>query len=242
MKKYGQAAIAILILVSAVSLLAGAEDTGKPSLGVLRFTNQTSAGWWSGSVANDLSDMLSSELRSTRAFVVLERKELDAVMYEQDLSQSDRISAETKVLMGKIKGAKFLVAATVSSFEEQTKQTGGGVSLGGISIGGKKDKTYVAVDLKVVDTETSEIVDTRTIEAEVGGLGLGGSLSIGNFSIHGDDYKRTPTGKALRACIIYISEYLECSLVKGQDASCMKKWNAMEEKRRARTKGSIDIE
>jgi len=76
----------------------------------------------------------------------------------------------------------------------------------------------------------------------LGGLGLGGSLSIGNFSIHGDDYKRTPTGKALRACIIYISEYLECSLVKGQEASCMKKWNAMEEKRRARTKGSIDIE
>ena len=242
MKSIGRVAAMILILVAAAPVWAGTEDTEKPRMGVLRFTNHTAAGWWSGSVADELSDMLSSELRSTKAFQVLERKELDAVMYEQDLSQSDRISAATKAKIGQIKGAKYLVAATVTAYEEQTKETSGGISLGGISIGGKKDKTYIAVDLKVIDTETGEIVDTRTIEAEAGGLGLGGGLSIGNFSIHGNDYKRTPTGKAIRACVIYISEYLECSMVKGQDASCMKKWNEMERKRRERTKSSIDID
>jgi len=231
-----------LTLTFVLAAFGGTEESEKPRMGVLRFTNQTSAGWWSGSVANDLSDMLASELRSTKAFQVLERKEIDAVINEQDFNQTDRVSAETKAKLGKIKGAKYLVAATVSAFEEQTKSTGGGISLGGISLGARKDKTYIGVDLKVIDTETGEIVDTRTIEAEAGGVGLGAGVSIGNFSIQGDDYKRTPTGKALRACIIYISEYLECSMIKGQDASCMKKWNAMEEKRRARTKGTIDIE
>ncbi|HEX9902206.1 MAG TPA: CsgG/HfaB family protein [Acidobacteriota bacterium] len=235
----------ILLLGLTFFLLAGvcslAAQDEKPRLGVLRFTNQTSAGWWSASVGNDLADMLASELASTKAFQVLERKEIDAVLYEQDFSQTERVSQATKVRMGNMKGAKYLVAGTVSSYEEQTRETSGGVSLGPVSLGGKKDKTYIAVDLKVIESETGEIVDTRTIEAEAGGLGLGGGLSLGSFSIHGSDYNKTPTGKAIRACVIYCSEYLACSLVKGQDAACMKKWDKMEEKRRERTKGAINI-
>jgi curli biogenesis system outer membrane secretion channel CsgG len=240
MKKIWGMVFVVLLLAVAVAAFAGTGQNEKPRLGVLRFTNHTSAGWWSASVADDLSDMLASELSSTRAFSVLERKEVDAVIGEQDLGASGRIDPATKAKIGQIKGAKYLVAGTVSSYEE-TRSTGGGISLGGISLGGQKDKTYIAVDLKVIDTDTGEIVDTRTIEAESGGLGLGGGLSVGNFSIHGNDYKKTPAGKAIRACIVYMSEYLECSLVDGRDASCMKKWDAMDQKRRERTKGAIDI-
>lgn len=218
---------------------SGAQE--KPRLGVLRFTNHTSAGWWSSSVGDELSDMLASELVSTKAFQVLERKEIDAVLGEQDLSASDRVSPETKVQMKKLKGAQYLVAATVSSYEESTKGKGAGISVGGLSIGGSAEKTYVAVDLKVINTETGEIVDTRTIEAEAKGLGLGGSLAIRNVSLRAGGFERTPAGKAIRACVIYISEYMECSLARGQNDSCMKKWNEMEQKRRERTKGVIDI-
>jgi curli biogenesis system outer membrane secretion channel CsgG len=238
MKKTLLFGLTFVLLAGACSLAAQDE---KPRLGVLRFTNQTSAGWWSASVGDELSDMLASELSSTKAFQVLERKEIDSVLYEQDFSQTERVSQATKVRMGQMKGAKYLVAGTVSAYEQQTRETAGGVSLGPISLGGRKDKTYIAVDLKVIDSETGEIVDTRTIEAEAGGVGLGGGLSLGNFSIHGSDYQKTPTGKAIRACVIYCSEYLACSLVKGQDAACMKKWDKMEEKRRERTKGAIDI-
>ena len=146
-----------------------------------RFTNQTSAGWWSASVGRELSDMLASELVSTRSFQVLDRKDIDAVLGEQDLSDTDRVSEATKVKMGKLKGAKYLVAATVSSYEEDVKGTGGGVRFKGLSVGGKKDKAYIAVDLKVVDTETGEIVDARTIEAEAKGQALAAGLSLQEF-------------------------------------------------------------
>jgi curli biogenesis system outer membrane secretion channel CsgG len=142
-----------LLLVLGMILTAAPGGGEKPRIGVLRFTNQTSAGWWSASVGNELSDMLVSELASTKAFQVLERKELDSVLTEQDLGNSGRISAATKAKMGNIKGAKFIVAATVSSYEENTSGGGGGISVGGISLGGKKEKTYIACDLKVVDTE-----------------------------------------------------------------------------------------
>jgi curli biogenesis system outer membrane secretion channel CsgG len=240
MKKIWGMVFLVLLLAVAVSIFAGTAQDEKPRLGVLRFTNHTSAGWWSAAVADDLTDMLASELASTRAFQVLERKEIDAVLGEQDLGQSGRISEATKAKIGEVKGAKYLIAGTVSSYEE-SRSSAGGVSLGGISLGGRKDKTYVAIDVKVIDTDTGEIVDTRTIEAESGGLGLGAGVSVGNFSIHGADYKKTPAGKAIRACIIYVSDYLECALVNGQDAPCMKKWDKMEEKRRERTRGAIDI-
>ena len=181
--------------------------------------------------------MLASELVSTRSFQVLDRKDIDAVLGEQDLSDTDRVDASTKVKMGKLKGAKYLVAATVSAFEEDVKGTGGGVSFKGLSVGGKQNKAYIAVDLKVVDTETGEIVDTRTIEAEAKGQALAAGLNLRNFSIHGDDYKKTPTGKAIRACVIYISEYLECSMIQGTDADCMKKWDEMDRKRRETRQG-----
>lgn len=234
--------LTVIALLAVAAFLAAGQAAEKPRIGVLRFTNHTSAGWWSASVGSELSDMLASELVATRSFQVLDRKDIDAVLGEQDLSDTNRVDQATKVKMGKLKGAKYLVAATVSAFEEGVKGTGGGVSFKGLSVGGKKEKAYIAVDLKVVDSETGEIVDTRTIEAEAKGQGLAAGLSLRNFSIHGADYQKTPTGKAIRACVIYISEYLECSLVRGTDADCMKKWDAMDRKRRERDKGSIDID
>jgi curli biogenesis system outer membrane secretion channel CsgG len=90
--------------------------------------------------------------------------------------------------------------------------------------------------------QSGEIVDARTIEAEAKGSALAAGLSLHNFSASGGGYEKTPTGKAIRACIIYIVEYLECSLVKGKDDSCMKKWDKMESKRKEKTKDSIDID
>ena len=236
--------LAILVLALLLTLVAQplAANEDKIRVGVLRFTNQTAAGWWSGSVASELQDMLASELVSTRAFTVLERKEIDAVLGEQDLSASDRVSAKTKVQMKKLKGAQYLIAGTVSAFEENTAGKKAGVRFKGLSLGGGKDKAYIAVDMKVIDTETGEIVDARTIEATAKGSALGAGLSIRNFSIGGESYKKTPTGKAIRACILYIAEYLECSLVEGEDADCMDKWNEMDDKRKEKTKDAIDLD
>jgi curli biogenesis system outer membrane secretion channel CsgG len=214
----------------------------KPRIGVLRFTNQTHAGWWSGNMGYELQDMLASELASTKAFQVLERKEINAVLGEQDLGASGRVDPKTRAKIGKIKGAKYLVAGTVSAFEENTSGTGGGIGIMGFSIGGSKGKAYMAVDLKVIDTDTGEIVDNRTIEATSEKTGLSLGASVGFFHGALSQHEKTPTGKAIRACIIEISEYLECSLTKGKDDPCMQNYAAKESKRREKTKKSIDLE
>jgi curli biogenesis system outer membrane secretion channel CsgG len=238
MKKW----ITAVLFLALFGFLADGFAAEKPRLGVLRFTNSTSAGWWSGSTGRDLQDMLAAELVAMKSFSVLERKELDAVLGEQNLGASGRIDPKFKAKMGKIKGAKYLVAATVSSFESDTSGTDGGITIKGISVGGKRERAYMAVDLKVIDVETGEIVDARTVEATAksGGLGLG--LSRGSFSGNLGNYSKTPTGKAIRGCILEIADYLECSLVKGKDDGCMQAFDAKESKRRNKTKGSIDLE
>jgi curli biogenesis system outer membrane secretion channel CsgG len=234
--------ILIFVVVAFVFSLGSLYAQEKPRIGVLRFTNQV-AGlyWWHANVATELQDMLSSELVSTRAFQVLERKEIGAVLSEQDLSASGRVSKSTLVKMRQIKGAKYLIAGTVAAFE-QSASKGGKVRFKGLSVGGKKDKTYIAVDVKVIDAETGEIVDARTIEASAKGKAIGAGLSLRNFSIAGGEAKKTPTGKAIRACIVYISEYLACSMIQGKDAPCMRKWDAMDASRREKTKKSIDLD
>ncbi len=234
--------LTIVVIIGFLSAVPVWSKEDKLRVGVLRFTNQTSAGWWSASVGEELSDMLAAELVENGSFSVLERKELDAVMGEQDLSAGDRIDSKTKVRMKKLKGAQYLIAATVSAFEENTKGAGGGIAFKGISLGGGKDKAYIAVDLKVLDTETGEIVDARTIEAEAKGSALSAGLSIRNFSVNGGAYKKTPAGKAIRACILYMIDYLECSMVKGKDDDCMDEWKERSAKRKKKTKGAIDMD
>ncbi|NTV98944.1 MAG: penicillin-binding protein activator LpoB, partial [Chlorobiaceae bacterium] len=205
---------------------------GKPRIGVLRFTNHTSAGWWEGSVGTDLQDMLIAELAAKNSFRVLERKELDAVINEQNLGASGRVNPATRAKLGKITGAKYLIAATVSAFEHNTSGGGGGLSYGGISLGGRQDKAYMAVDLKVIDVETGEIYDARTVEATSKSSGISVGVYRGGFGGHLNQYNNTPVGKAIRACIMEIVDYLECSMIEGKNSGCMDEYNQKESSRR----------
>jgi curli biogenesis system outer membrane secretion channel CsgG len=238
MKKWF-AAVLFLMVFALVSTGFAAD---KPRLGVLRFTNNTSAGWWTGSTGSELADMLSAELVAMESFSVLERQEIDAVLGEQDLGASGRVNSQTKAKMGKLKGAQYLVAATVSAFESDTSGTGGGINIKGISLGGEREKAYIAVDLKLIDVNTGEISIARTVEATAKSGGLNVGLSKNSFSGNLGHYAKTPTGKAIRACVIEISEFVECALVKGKNDSCMQEYKEKEAARKTKTKGAIDLE
>ncbi|MEI7823821.1 MAG: CsgG/HfaB family protein [Chlorobiaceae bacterium] len=235
---------AFLLFIALFSISAFSEGYAavRPRIGVLRFTNHTSAGWWDGSVGTDLQDMLIAELAATNSFRVLERRELDAVISEQDLGDSGRVNPGTRSRLGKITGARYLVAATLSAFEQNTSGGGGGLSFGGISLGGRQDKAYMAVDLKVIDVETGEIYDARTVEATSKSSGLSVGVSRGGFNGHLGQYQNTPVGKAIRACIMEIVDYLQCSMVEGPDSPCMDEYRSKESSRREKTRDSIKLD
>src|SRR5688572_19022034 len=220
--------------------IAGSALADKPSLGVAEFRNDTSAGWWSGGVGRELAGMLTNELAGTGKFKMVEREKLDAVLDEQDLADSGRIAKKTGAKIGKLTGAQYLVVATLSSFEENVKGGGGGVSFRGISVGGKKEEAYLAVDLRVIDTTTGEVEFTRSVEARASSGGLAVGVYRGGFGGNLAKHEKTPTGKAIRAVIMEISEYLACAMVDQGD--CMAEYQQKESARREKTKKSIKLD
>lgn len=231
----------IRIAIVAMLLCAGALfASDRPSIGVADFTNETSAGWWGGGVGRELSGMLTNELAATEKFRMVERAKLGPVLEEQDLGASGRVSKSSAAKVGKLTGAKYLVLGNVSAYEEKTQGSGGGISFGGISLGGKKDDAYIAIDVRVVDTTTGEVAYTRTIEARSGGYGVNAGLYHGGFGGHMSNYSNTPAGKAIRACLVEISEYLSCVMV-DQD-QCLSEYKAKDTQRREKTKKAIKLE
>jgi curli biogenesis system outer membrane secretion channel CsgG len=229
-----------LIAGCLVFLTAGSIMAAKPTIGVAEFSNTSGAAWWRGGMGWELSGTVANELASGGLFQVVERSKLEHVLREQDLGASGRIAKGTAASIGKITGAQYLVMGTVTSYEERVSGAGGGFSLGPVRLGGKKEDAYVSVDLRVVDTTTGEIVHSRAIEANAGGGGLSVGLTHGIFSGDLGGFEKTPAGKAVRACIIEIVEYLECVMVE-QD-SCIQEYQAKEQKRRERTKDSIKLQ
>lgn len=228
------------LLIASATLFTSTLLAGEPVIAVADFRNDTSAGWWSGGVGRDLAGMLSNELASTDKFKVVERSRLDTVLDEQDFAESGRVAKGTGAKIGKITGAKYLVLGTVTAYEEETKGSGGGLSYHGIGIGGKKDEAYIAVDVRVLDTTTGEIAYHRTVEARSGGYGVNLGLYRGGFGGELSHYDKTPAGKAIRAVLMEISDYLGCAMV-DQD-SCMDEYAAKEKSRRDKTKKSIKLD
>lgn len=235
------------VLISAMALLgvvtasdAFARGGDRPVVAVAEFVNESGAAWWSGGVGWELSGMLSNELAATGDFRVVERTKLETVLSEQNLAASGRVAAGTGARIGKLTGADYLIAGTVTAYEEGAEGQGGGISIRGISLGGNQSKAYLAVDLRVINATTGEIDYVRTIEgtAKSGGMSIG--VSRGGFGGALSQQKNTPAGKAIRAALVEITDYLGCVMV-AQDG-CESEYQAKDSRRRAKTREALDLD
>lgn len=233
--------VASLFLATAAMTPALAADTGaKPSVAVIEFKNESNAGWWSGGVGRDLAGVLSNELADTGSFRVVERSKIENVLEEQNLMASGRAKLSDAAQMGKLSGAQYLIMGTVTSYEESTKSNNGGLSFGGISLGGKSETAYIAVDIRVVDTSTGEVAFTRTIEGTSKGGGMNVDVFRGGLGGNLGSEERKPAGKAIRAALVLASDYLECVMVRKD--SCEAKFDAQDKRRREKTSGALDLD
>lgn len=234
-------ALILAICVSTLACGAGAALADKPVMGVAEFTNEvTGMHWWNPDVGWELSGMLTNELAATGAFSLVERSKLESVLREQDLGASGRVAKGTGAKIGQLTGAQYLVMGTVTAFEEGTKGTGGGIGFKGIRVGGKKGESYVAVDLRVVNTTKGTIDFVRTVEARAKSKGFKVSGYRSGLSGSLAQHEKTPTGKVIRAVVAEIAGYLDCAMVK-QD-SCMGEYDAKEARRKESLKKGITLD
>ncbi len=231
-----------LIACLVCGIAPGGLAAEKARISVLRFTNNTQAYWWTASTAADLQDMLINELNSTKVFNVLSRQEL-YLLLEQKFT--DAIPADTKAKQktGRIKTAKYFVAATIAAFEENTNGGSNPINFPGFSSREEQKTAYIAVDLKVIDGETGAVIDARIIEAtdtscaKQNGTPANPSVLYGSLNRQ----EKTTVGRAIRNSITEITSYLECALIT-RDEDCLKKYATMETKRKEKNKPVIQLE
>ena len=195
-------------------------DGPKARLAVGEFQDKTAKGGWTGGwlgmygmnfkqIGDGMQDMLTTALFNTNRFIVLEREQLGEVLKEQDLAASGRVKKGTEAPTGEIYGAELLITAAVTEFEGGAKGVGGGTKVLGVTVGGGVKKAHIAIDIRIIDTKTSQIVAATSVEGSATNIALGGLTNIGgSLPVAMGGFSKTPTEKAIRICIQKAVEYI----------------------------------
>ena len=158
-------------------------------------------------VGKGIVSLLTTKLVNDGTYSVVDRQMLDSILKEQNLSVSDRADPATACKIGKILSVDAVITGTVTQFGFESKSMSAGALptgyipgipyVGGIGgfIGGiksSKSKVKVAVDAKVIDINTTEIV------AAVHGTGESkrSSTGLGVIDVDSSDFASSIAGEA----------------------------------------------
>jgi curli biogenesis system outer membrane secretion channel CsgG len=123
----------------------------KKRLAVLPFATQVKTQGWRDASAV-AADMLTTSLFATQQFVMVERREIEKILTEQERSGLGEIDPRKAAQKGQILGAQALVLGAITQM---------GLRREGIRIF-NRTVADVAVDIRLVDTTTGEIFQAVT--------------------------------------------------------------------------------
>lgn len=218
------ASLAVALAVAAVPCPARAQSS-RPTVAVLDLDFGAVQQWWSGNwdIGKGVADLIVDELVNDGSFRVIERKRLDAILAEQNFSNSERAdpSASEVAKIGKALGVKYLIVGSITKFGTENRNLGvGGGAFGGGKfglgrVGTSKGKATVAITVRMVDTSTGEIMASAKGQAEsarsgllLGGGGGGGAGGAGSVAMGSSDFRETILGEATEKAVTDVTTKL----------------------------------
>jgi len=119
------------LVVGLLAASTGAQT--RPTVAIIDFEFGTIQHWWSGNwdIGKGIADLVVDEPVNDGSFRMIERKRLDAILAEQNFSNSDRAdpSGAQMAAIGKALGVKYLIVGSITKFGMETseKRIGGGM-------------------------------------------------------------------------------------------------------------------
>jgi len=200
---------ALLLSVMATgSVLAGDDkDFGiKKRVIVGTFVDKSDHHWYHGNdPGSGMADMLITALVKSGKFKVFERMALQELLDEKGLNESDLASPAIGPAQ-KLQIGDFMVKATITEFGYKEKKIGGSLAKGLLNKAGVTEYTArVAVDLRIINIGTSEIVLAESVDKSEKSRSLG--VSTDEFSFGSENtFDEHVVGKATRKVINEIVE------------------------------------
>ena len=154
------------VIVAVASTLTLDAASARKRVAVLDFDYATVQRWWEGNwdIGKGISDLIVTELVTDGTYSVIERKRLNAVLAEQNFSNSERANPTSAAQIGKVLGVNAIIVGSITQFGTEKK----GFSIGGLGgrlggfgggkVGTQKGQAKVAVDARMVNVDTGEIL------------------------------------------------------------------------------------
>ncbi|MGA2146069.1 MAG: CsgG/HfaB family protein [Bryobacteraceae bacterium] len=218
-------------LVLVLALTGGAQTQAKKRVAVMNFdyaTVMSSIRQLFGSdqdVGKGIADLLVDRLVNDGAYAVIERKELDKVLAEQNFSNSDRADPTTAAKIARVLGVNVIIIGSITQFGRDDKKTDvGGGALGGVTgrfgVGGlRKSQATAVVQItgRMIDTTTAEILASCTAKGSssrsgtgiLGAGGGGGSEGGGGMDMKSSNFGATILGEATTKAVTDLATQLD---------------------------------
>jgi curli biogenesis system outer membrane secretion channel CsgG len=176
-------------------------------------------------VGKGIADLLVTRLVNDGKYSVIERKQLDKIISEQNFSNSDRANPDTAAKIGRILGVDAIIVGSVTQLgrDDQSRGVGGG-ALGGVTgrfgIGGagtRKAKAVVGINARMVSTDTAEILavaegkgqSTRSGITLVGSGGSSNASGGGGIDMSSHNFADTILGEAVGQAVTEVAQQLD---------------------------------
>jgi curli biogenesis system outer membrane secretion channel CsgG len=185
--------------------------------------------WFNNNVniGEGIRAMLTVKMDQSKNITLLERKNVQDVMKEQDFNASNRVKKGTGARIGQLTGADAILYGDIVIFgrDDTTKHKGIGAAIGRFSpvAGGvvtlnKEEKAVVGINLRIVDAETGEVLETGEARGEssrkskdyAGALGIAGAgAGAGSAGMTSSNFQETIIGEATQNAVNNIAGFLE---------------------------------
>lgn len=174
-------------------------------------------------VGKGIRSRLITRLSSSGKVTIVERAKLNEILREQDFGASGRVQKSTGAALGKIKGADAILTGNIVVFgrddrSERKGAAGGGVGafFGGLMKWKKNSKAVVAIDYRLVDAETSEVIDTGEARGEskresggwAGLLVIAGAGGAAAKDVQSSNFDETIIGEATVDCVNNLADII----------------------------------
>lgn len=174
-------------------------------------------------IGKGIRAMLTTRVAKDNKLVVVERAKIKSLEAEQDRNASNRVKQGSGARVGRISGADLLLAGDIVIFGRDDKKTtvkGGGFAgrvIGAAANMNKEDKAVVAIDYRLIDAETSEVIATGEARGEsvrksknMGGLfAVAGKAGAGvDVDMTSSNFAETIIGEATMDCVNKLAEIL----------------------------------
>src|SRR5579871_4711910 len=171
-------------------------------------------------VGKGIADMLVDRLVRDGTYSVIERKELDKILTEQNFSNSNRADPASAAKIGKLLGVSAIIVGSITQFGRDDKNTnigGFGAVTGRFGVGGigkRESKAVVEVTGRMISVDTGEILAVAEGKGEssrggtslIGAGGGGGGAGGGAYDMSSKNFGATILGEATNQAVTKMAQ------------------------------------